>query len=108
MEALLCLAMAAMADLSEAIVARLDFSSALNSASSFLRIAVAESRASEFLAISFSRLAISVFNLALLAVKPSMAEVRSLIDDSESAIDFVFALSFVVHQHPMASYTSSS
>jgi len=81
------------ADLSAEIDPRRSFSSALNSPSSFSRIAVAASRAAWFFATSCSRFLISVLRRALAAVPDSMAVVRSSILASASAMDFVFSLS---------------
>jgi hypothetical protein len=60
------------------------FSSALNSASCFSRIAVALSRASWFFAISPSRFLISVLRRELCAVFSSIVEVRSVMRASAS------------------------
>jgi len=76
----------------------MSFSSAVNSASSFSRIAVAFPSASWFLPISASKFLISVLRRELLAVASSIFDVRSVMRASASEIASVFSLSFVPHR----------
>ena len=71
------LAQDCIADFKAEIACNASFSSALNSANSFSRMAVAWSRASWFSAISFSKFLISVFRRALEAVNSSILVVGS-------------------------------
>merc|ERR1719191_1928838 len=98
-----CLLSTVMASLSALTHCNMSFSSAVNSAACFSRIAVAVSSDFTFFAISFSRAGISTLSLADSAAYVSIFDVKSVMHSSASLIAFVLSLSFVSHQQAILS-----
>mmetsp|Transcript_44401 Transcript_44401/g.117382 ORF Transcript_44401/g.117382 Transcript_44401/m.117382 type:complete len:203 (+) Transcript_44401:415-1023(+) len=86
----------------------LSFSSPLNSAASFSRIAVACASIALSSAICFLRVSISADSTPNFAARSSISVPSSRSFASASAIALVFSFSFVSHQHTILSYISAS
>mmetsp|Transcript_133036 Transcript_133036/g.370872 ORF Transcript_133036/g.370872 Transcript_133036/m.370872 type:complete len:217 (+) Transcript_133036:1680-2330(+) len=86
----------------------MSFSSSLNSAAAFSRMAIAVFKASVSFEICSFRSVISVAKFPNLALRLSISELSSRSLDSASATAWVFSFSVVAHQHTILSYMADS